>query len=746
MKKAEYTQLRDVGDELETARLLQGLESEDARVDEVSRVKRGSLVRMGMVAVALTAVAALVLSAHPSGVDMSTGPALAVQLDAKHLQFEADKLGFKVFDAYGEAKYGSEHPFIGSRYVAEPFKAATFTASGDIAERATSLVWVFDEDPTSQVFGKSAKVTFIETGAHKVKLVALDKSGKPMGTHESEVFTAYVRRELRKLNDPDRKAFLDAASLIWRVSTTDGQAQFGPDYVGMDKFVQVHADQATGDILCDKWHEGTGFLTHHLALSLAFEKSLRAVNKQLTTPYWDFTIDGELIKKAGGGPSMLTEVNDFFTDKWFGSVDSDSHVQDGAWAHADAFPYSGGILQNSYGMIRAPWNNNGDTELTRHMSDVCGMEPLNKPVPSCQVHAMLINNTMLSNILMTIAGWGHGTMHVNTGGVFGECTQAMSDLYAKHDNLMSTQVSMKTLSAQVKDKFGVDPEWEEENKFPLKTFVQDAFHLEYFHIYRTLYRSQMCALDGMPKALQCPEHCDFDVKPEDCKCECAGVHDEDFDWQNIEPCMYMQDKTKWIAQSALTEDFRKDLVKTFCSAGVIEGEQLESASPIDPVFWMIHPILDKLIMAKRLASQPGGIRMGSYGKITPFEDESWLEYSSYTNGEYTCPGHGADDEALEGLHILPRVEALADTNGDGKVSNIELYNVMDPTKFNVDYVYDEYGWTHCGMENDLDLAELMVLQSTSYASKTLEQLRANSDKIPSIVDTAKGGKSAPPPN
>lgn len=334
---------------------------------------------------------------------------------------------------------------------------------------------------------------------------------------------------------------------------------------------------------------------------------------------------------------MLTEVNDFFTDKWFGSVDENSHVVDGPWAHAAAVPFGDGIIHNSYGLIRAPWNNNGDTELVRHMSDVCGKEPLNKPIPSCQVHAMLINNTKLSSILMTIAGWGHGTMHVNTGGVFGECTGAMAELYSKHEELLSREVSMSSLSDEIEEKLDINPQWKDTNEFPLSDFVTDAFHLEYFHIYRTLYRSQTCAADGLAKALECPESCPIGASAADCKCKCKGVDSEDFDWKNLEPCFYMQDKTKWIAEAALSEEFRKDLVTTFCSAGVIEGEQLESASPMDIVFWMIHPILDKLVVAKRLADQPGGITMGNYGKITPLEDDSWLEFSSYSTPEYTCP-------------------------------------------------------------------------------------------------------------
>ena len=156
-----------------------------------------------------------------------------------------------------------------------------------------------------------------------------------------------VKRELRNLNDEDREMYLDTAAMIWATPTSEGRKKYGDSYTGMDTFVQVHADSATGDIKCDQWHEGTGFLTHHLALSLSFEASLRAVNPKVTMPYWDFTIDGEAIKIRGGGPSMLPSVNDFFTSKWFGSTDENSHVIDGRWAHAGAIMYGGGLTHNS---------------------------------------------------------------------------------------------------------------------------------------------------------------------------------------------------------------------------------------------------------------------------------------------------------------------------------------------------------------------------------------------------------------
>jgi len=78
---------------------------------------------------------------------------------------------------------------------------------------------------------------------------------------------------------------------------------------------------------------------------------------------------------------------------------------------------------------------------------------------------------------------------------------------------------------------------------------------------------------------------------DECQCTCAGSDNLDtFDWRNIEPCMYASATPELIFTNLATEEFRKDLVSTFCTTGVKEGEMLESASPADPLFWMIHPV------------------------------------------------------------------------------------------------------------------------------------------------------------
>ena len=57
----------------------------------------------------------------------------------------------------------------------------------------------------------------------------------------------------------------------------------------------------------------------------------------------------------------------------------------------------------------------------------------------------------------------------------------------------------------------------------------------------------------------------------------------------------------------------------------------------DVVFWMIHPVLDRMTTAKRLSASTT-IEFGSFGTLKPFQDESWLEYSYYTTNDYTCTG------------------------------------------------------------------------------------------------------------
>ena len=108
--------------------------------------------------------------------------------------------------------------------------------------------------------------------------------------------------------------------------------------------------------------EGSGFLTHHLALTNTFEASLRAIDPSVTLPYWDFTVEGEQVAILGEKPSYMKQITPVFSDTWFGSVDEYNHIVDSRWAHSKIprqRDTSSGV-RNSYGFLRSYWNNNPD--------------------------------------------------------------------------------------------------------------------------------------------------------------------------------------------------------------------------------------------------------------------------------------------------------------------------------------------------------------------------------------------------
>ena len=104
---------------------------------------------------------------------------------------------------------------------------------------------------------------------------------------------------------------------------------------------------------------------------------------------------------------------------------------------------------------------------------------------------------------------------------------------------------MKGISDAVLEKWGYDPGWSSEVEFNMKMLIEKYVNLEYFHIYRMLWRSQTCAADRQPLELSCPESCSLDTPTSECRCTCKGIdpvsgNTDDFDWENVEPCLYCE--------------------------------------------------------------------------------------------------------------------------------------------------------------------------------------------------------------
>ena len=69
---------------------------------------------------------------------------------------------------------------------------------------------------------------------------------------------------------------------------------------------------------CDHWHQGAGFVTSHMALTLMFEQAVQAVNPAVSMPYWDFTLESTFFGAADFRTSGV------FADDWFGAASTDN--------------------------------------------------------------------------------------------------------------------------------------------------------------------------------------------------------------------------------------------------------------------------------------------------------------------------------------------------------------------------------------------------------------------------------------
>ena len=69
---------------------------------------------------------------------------------------------------------------------------------------------------------------------------------------------------------------------------------------------------------CDHWHQGAGFVTSHMALTLMFEQAVQSVNPAVSMPYWDFTLESTFF----GASDFRT--SGVFADDWFGEASTNN--------------------------------------------------------------------------------------------------------------------------------------------------------------------------------------------------------------------------------------------------------------------------------------------------------------------------------------------------------------------------------------------------------------------------------------
>lgn len=292
-------------------------------------------------------------------------------------------------------------------------------------------------------------------------------------------------------------------------------------------------------------------------------------------------------------------------------------------------------------------------------------------------------------------------MHVQLGGMWGGCDAAYQAFYEKWGEVINADVTDADIAS-----FGLK-KWRWGYNKPRKTMLETAIVGEYFHIYRSFWRSHMCAVDGTPKLLVCPDSCDYDTPFEECTCQVDALVNGETTWENLFPCVLNSEDNRGDFLASFPEEMLSDMVYMLATASVKEGEMIESASTADILFWVIHPTIERLLAAKRLAAVKnfGSREFMKWNDYTG-ATESWLEYSYYTfdagknpfyPDAYVCYGHGADDKVLpDTLKLTETIMRAADINNDHVITNWEFFLALDPNNVDGnDYVFDNFEWNHC---------------------------------------------------
>jgi hypothetical protein len=169
----------------------------------------------------------------------------------------------------------------------------------------------------------------------------------------------------------------------------------------------------------------------------------------------------------------------------------------------------------------------------------------------------------------------------------------------------------------------------------------------------------------------------------------------------------------------------REFVCTGDGAKIFSGDHLESASPADPSFWVIHPTLDRLLQAKFMA---GG-----------FSDETWAtdaendyvcnkaecyEDAYSARGYYAdcCYGHYENDQMLD---FVSGNRSLHTGWTNGRV--VKALDPRSSGEYSVNYVYDSFSWSHCAaLSSDYDFDAL--LKTMYYGEDEVEADEAEDEE------------------
>jgi len=558
------------------------------------------------------------------------------QLDTQSISgSEQTSLNIRIYNQYTENDPVTDYPWD---LMAEPHRTSTLEITTGHIDGA-SYEWYLKESFLGA--GESIEYTFLKTGKHELNVIQILADGTETTT-TFEVMVKYVRREIRSLTDYDREAYFTAVSMLQRIPTHVGQKVWGPKYKSKDYFNRLHLYYG-GSKDCDHWHQGAGFVTSHIAFTLEFEQALQSIIPSVSVPYWDFTLESTFY---GSGDWRNSPV---FSDDWFGEAAPNNELRtatSGRFAFVPALThaYNFSRVVNSYGLLRAPWNNDPTPYVTRS-SEIYGYQNNLKPSGCAEYHRSLKKKDWMS-MSKQLNSAAHGHIHELMGG-------SWNSHYAEELGLENPHPAILTFSHEIQ-----------------------AMSKE---LWRNGY-------------IVCPDHCSMDTPSSECKCECTEqslkgksayeilddskilASAEYFDNENhLISSWYDENGTVYYTLPNYSAEESQHIYETFlhhlCDPGHI-GTMFQATSTNDITFWTLHGALDRLWHWKRLANDPD-------------YDETWEDV-------HPCYGHNSMD-------FQPFKKLFGEDHTD-YYTNIQLYQLLHPATDSMPYVYDNFRWPHCEMQ------------------------------------------------
>lgn len=281
---------------------------------------------------------------------------------------------------------------------------------------------------------------------------------------------------------------------------------------------------------------------------------------------------------------------------------------------------------------------------------------------------------------------------------------------------------------------------------------------------KNLYRDDMFVM---------PSYCSVDTPFSECHGTCADMDMITESMANNDTSfveLYWTKMFSWDSEAGvgasfsswLDYDVKEKVILTVCDRGVgVDGDQLESASPMDPSFWPVHPTMERLWMFKKIsqtltnetwpsAEYGYSIWEDCYGHrahdVIPFRfslkttgdgDDSTSTATSSSQAlsaasallsvraaaasdaaAAAAPAYGAGlaavqrSDASRALSRLNRGGSL-DSSGDSNethaaegseaaserfYTNLELYSLASPSASYMPYIYADFEWSHCQSE------------------------------------------------